>query len=610
MQFGSTIMITETPRSPTNTSVSGSGIETLDIVLSRLADSTLIAIGILAVPVLITSLARVFDVGWQESMSLQIGLCALVWATAILRRRCPFRFRISVIFSVLFLAGFGGFLSFGLVSAGKTLLVLTGILVTIFFGTRAGITAIAICCAILASIAFGVYHGVIQYDIDFNAYTVRPASWIAEIVSFTLWTGMATACLGGLRGTLIRSINALGERTSELECTNRQLSEEITQRKQSEERFRELAENVQDVFWLWSPDWRQVYYVSPAYEKLWGRSCRQLYEKPFSWLENIVEEDRQQVLEMIRARRPNDPSLVVFPEHRIGRPDGSTRWISARGFPVQDERGNTVRITGIATDITNRKWAEQELRDTKALLQAALDHSQAGIAIADAPDGRLSYINQAGLRILGKTESEVMCDIDDKEYVSSWRILHFDGTPFKEDEVPLVRAIRHGETCSQEFIIRRSENEDRIVWANAAPILDHAGELLAGIVVFLDMTDRKRMEELLRATLEATADGILVVDAKGAVLHRNARFAETWRIPRDLLDAGDDSKLLAFVAEQLEDPARFQAKIFALNQTLKEDLDTFRFKDGRVFESFSRPLLHGDQIGGRVWSFTDVTQHK
>ena len=93
------------------------------------------------------------------------------------------------------------------------------------------------------------------------------------------------------------------ERAEQLSQQNLQLQQEIVERKhvqqallESEKRFRELAETIQDVFWVGTPDWREVFYVSPAYEKIWGQSCDSLYEQPLSWLDPLPKEDRERVL--------------------------------------------------------------------------------------------------------------------------------------------------------------------------------------------------------------------------------------------------------------------------------------------------------------------------
>ena len=120
----------------------------------------------------------------------------------------------------------------------------------------------------------------------------------------------------------------------------------------------------------------------------------------------------------------------------------------------------------------------------------------------------------------------------------------------------------------------------------------------------------RRNEEWLRATLESTADGILAVDDDGHAVYLNARFSDMWRIPPELIGTRDDAQLLAFVVDQLEDGAAFIAKVQELYRCADESLDTIQFKDGRVFERYSRPLLREEGVRGRVWSFRDITDRQ
>jgi diguanylate cyclase (GGDEF)-like protein/PAS domain S-box-containing protein len=120
----------------------------------------------------------------------------------------------------------------------------------------------------------------------------------------------------------------------------------------------------------------------------------------------------------------------------------------------------------------------------------------------------------------------------------------------------------------------------------------------------------RRNEELLRATLESTADGILAVGDDGKVAYLNSRFIEQWGMPPDLVETHDDARMLEFVLDQLEDGPAFLAKVQELYSSDAESLDTIRFKDGRIFERFSRPLLREDGVHGRVWSFRDVTAQR
>lgn len=116
--------------------------------------------------------------------------------------------------------------------------------------------------------------------------------------------------------------------------------------------------------------------------------------------------------------------------------------------------------------------------------------------------------------------------------------------------------------------------------------------------------------EVLKATLEATADGILVVSEKDEVISCNARFSEMWRIPKDLMATRKDTKLLEHVLPQLEEPEVFLSKIRALYASSDEIFDILKFKDGRFFERFSSPLIQHGKLAGRVWSYRDVTSQK
>ena len=113
---------------------------------------------------------------------------------------------------------------------------------------------------------------------------------------------------------------------------------------------------------------------------------------------------------------------------------------------------------------------------------------------------------------------------------------------------------------------------------------------------------------LLSATLESTADGILVVDTDGQIAGVNEQFVSMWGIPRDLLATHDDDAVIGFVLGLLEDPQGFLDKVLDLYaHPLAESNDILKFIDGRTFERYSRPQKVADKVVGRVWSFRDVT---
>ena len=134
--------------------------------------------------------------------------------------------------------------------------------------------------------------------------------------------------------------------------------------RESEERFRQLAENIKDVFWMHDPEMNQILYVSPAYEEIWGRTCESLRASPGSWLEAVHTEDRERVLREASTKLIYGEYDV---EYRIMRPDGSMRWIRDIAFPVQNASGEVYRVVGIAEDITDHKKLEDQLRHAQKM---------------------------------------------------------------------------------------------------------------------------------------------------------------------------------------------------------------------------------------------------
>jgi len=283
------------------------------------------------------------------------------------------------------------------------------------------------------------------------------------------------------------------ERTGELQQANDTLQTEVVEHqraeetlRESEEKFRQLADNVTDVFYMTSPDMRTIHYVSPAYEQIWGRTVASVHANPLQWAEAILPEERERVFAMFSRLAAEETSVSV--EYRIARPDGTVRWISSRGFQVRDAAGKVIRITGIASDITERKRAEEELR----LLGSAVEQSKESIVITDAeldlPGPRILFVNPAFTQMTGYTAAEAIGKTP--------RILqgpHTDKTVLRR----LRQNLERGEVFAGEAINYRKDGKEFNLEWQIAPLRNAGGKITHFVAIQRDITERKRLEAQL-----------------------------------------------------------------------------------------------------------------
>jgi diguanylate cyclase (GGDEF)-like protein/PAS domain S-box-containing protein len=156
-----------------------------------------------------------------------------------------------------------------------------------------------------------------------------------------------------LDSDMLQMFAAVGSQIGQF--TERKRAEEAL--RESEEQFRQLAENIPEVFWITNVDQDQFIYISPAYEKIWGHTLESLAANPGGWMESIHPDDYKRVFAALKKA----PLGEYLEEYRIVRPDGTLRWVRDHAFPVANEQGQVYRITGIVEDITDRKEAEQRL---------------------------------------------------------------------------------------------------------------------------------------------------------------------------------------------------------------------------------------------------------
>lgn len=140
-------------------------------------------------------------------------------------------------------------------------------------------------------------------------------------------------------------------------------------------RLTDITETINEVFWIADADVTRMMYISPGYERVWGRSCASLYDDPRSFIEAIHPDDRQRVADDLLVQRVG---LPFDHEYRIIRPDGTVRWVWDRGFPVKNTDGSVHRYIGVAQDVTRRRASELALRRQEML--DAIGHMAGGLA--------------------------------------------------------------------------------------------------------------------------------------------------------------------------------------------------------------------------------------
>ena len=256
--------------------------------------------------------------------------------------------------------------------------------------------------------------------------------------------------------------------------------------RESEEKFRQLAENVREVFWMTTPHLEEVLYVSPAYESVWGRSLESVRQRPQSFMDAIHSEDRERVVGILEGQRQQGFEV----EYRIVRPDGSVRWIRDRGFPVKDASGKVYRIAGVAEDITERKRVEMALQKNERLLSetqvlgriGSWEHNLVTGEIANTEENlRLFFGDDHSKGARFEDFAEVVHP-DDREYVSARH----------------AQLLAEGGPRDIEYRVVWPDGTVHVLFGRATVVRDAAGRPLRVYGTNVDITERKRAENALR----------------------------------------------------------------------------------------------------------------
>jgi len=387
---------------------------------------------------------------------------------------------------------------------------------------------------------------------------------------------------------------------------------DITERKRAEDalwraeqKYRSIFENAVEGIYQTTPR-GQFITVNPSFASCFG------YESPEEMIATLNDLDRQFYVDPDRRKEfthllDTQGALRDF-KSRAYRKDGSIVWISENTRTIRDDSGRILYYEGTSVDITERKRAEEAIRQSELQFRLVWEKSADGMRLTDE-QGTVLNVNEAFCRMVEMPREAI-----------EGKPLSVIYTETQQEHI----LCRHQERFRSRTVSPQLEREltlwngEKIWFEVTNSFFEAEGQppLLLGI--FRNITERKRAEKqleqslsMLRATLESTADGILVVDAQGKIQTFNQKFIDLWQIPESILGTRDDNKALEFVLNQLKDPGTFLNKVKELySQQDAESRDVLEFKDGRIFERDSKPQRIGNETVGRVWSFRDVTERK
>ncbi len=415
---------------------------------------------------------------------------------------------------------------------------------------------------------------------------------------------------GKSREELIKELKELRYRMT---ATKQELDADAHDRKGTEleagdSTLQMIAGNINEVIFMFTPDWREAIYVSPAYEKIWGRPADEVYRDARSWLDAIVPGDRGLVETFIEGQSRGEVSFENSIEYRISTPGGDVRWINGRTYPVRDGSGNIARVAGIAEDITVRRKAEDQLLESEKFLNNIFDCFQDGISILDK-DLNIVRVNH----VMEKWHPYMMPLCGKKCY----HAYHERSEPC--EQCPSIRAIRTGMAQSEVVPLHGEHNVLR-GWLElfAYPLTDDDGNVIGVIEHVRDITGRKRTENALRESEEKYRS--LVENINDMVWEMDKDFRVTYASPRIRDIMGYDAEEVIgkqpfdfIVPADLDKFGSLMDEAVRARAPLELVGYRVRRKDGRVvyFETNGMPIFNRDgSFRGYRGINRDITERK
>ncbi len=324
-----------------------------------------------------------------------------------------------------------------------------------------------------------------------------PAVWTILLLTVVLGSGIAF----WLSRWIKRSTNQLEEQTKEL--------------RKSEEMFRQLTENIHELFWIMNGTGSEMQFLSPSFEHIWGVPREEIYHNIGRLMEAIHPDDRNAARETFHRQLRGESTELKF---RV-LVEGREVWIRDKAFPILDAEGCVTRVVGVTEDITESIRAEE----THALLASIVESSEDAIIGADK-NGIIVSWNQGAEALFGYTEQEIIGK-SATVLVRSSRVGYMSH---------MLETIRLGSVIgAYDTILLRNDSREVDVSLSLSPILNSIGDVVGASAIACDISKRVQAERKLleseeryRATFEQAAVGIVHTSAEGIFLRCNSRFAE------------------------------------------------------------------------------------
>jgi len=375
--------------------------------------------------------------------------------------------------------------------------------------------------------------------------------------------------------------------------------------------YEQVVSMIPDIVWRYDVNatGEQIgAYISPVADRMLGLPDGTIGNSIVKFISYVHPDDLPVVMDLLSngtEMLEKDKSI----EYRLRKADGTTIWARSTGSAYSQPDGK-ITVFGTTSDITDHKHAEEALQDSELRLRTIFETSSAGIVIVDTK-GRITQANQK-LAELFACPLEKMIKRPYLDFVHPDE--HHKGANtlqmMIENEVETVYTERH---------YLREDGNDFWGYLSGRRMVTSNGEFMGLLGIISDITDYRRADDelrwktaLLEAQVEASLDGILVVDSQGQRILTNQRLLSMFSVPDEIRSEMNDDPLLHHVMSKAKNPKQFIEKVMHLyshqNETSRDEIE---FDDGMVLDRYSSPVTDSDgKYYGRIWTFHDITSDR